>query len=61
MIVVEALMSTSSRRAGIRARDHHRVFFGAPIETSISPIRGEMPALRRLTGGDLTSFTAGNY
>lgn len=35
-----------------------RLFFGAPIETSISPIRGEMPVLRRLTGGILTSFTA---
>jgi len=47
----------------LRARVHetsrrHRFFFGVPIETSISPIKGEMLALHRLTGGILTSFTA---
>lgn len=30
--------------------------FGIPIETSISPIRGEMPALCRLTDGHLNEF-----
>lgn len=39
-------------------RRRRQLFLGAPIETSISPIRGEMPALRRLIGGILTSFTA---
>lgn len=32
------------------------LFFGAPIETSISPIRGEMPVLRRLTARHLNEF-----